>query len=54
MIQVLAGLKAIPVEYEEAAKIGGNKWQMFWRVRFPLCKNAYRLVGDYCRAVQFK
>ena len=35
MIQVLAGLKAIPVEYEEAAKIdGANKWQMFWRVRF--------------------
>ena len=42
MIQVLAGLKAIPVEYEEAAKIdGANKWQMFWRVRFPLLKHLW-------------
>ena len=44
MIQVLAGLKAIPVEYEEAAKIdGANKWQMFWRVRFPLLKTPMAL-----------
>ena len=55
MIQVLAGLKAIPVEYEEAAKIdGANKWQMFWRVRFTSLKNTYGPVSDYCGPFQFK
>ena len=39
MIQVLAGLKAIPHEYEEAAYLdGANKWELFWRVRLPLLK----------------
>ncbi len=39
MVQVLAGLKSIPKEYEEAAYVdGADKWQMFWRIRFPLLK----------------
>ncbi|PYG87128.1 carbohydrate ABC transporter membrane protein 1 (CUT1 family) [Ruminiclostridium sufflavum DSM 19573] len=39
MVQVLAGLKSIPQEYEEASKIdGANKWKTFWFVRFPLLK----------------
>ena len=39
MVQVLAGLKAIPYEYEEAALIdGASGWDLFWRVRLPLIK----------------
>lgn len=39
MVQVLAGLKSIPQEYEEAAVIdGSNRWNLFWRIRFPLLK----------------
>lgn len=39
MVQVLAGLKSIPKEYEEAAFVdGANKWQLFWLIRFPLLK----------------
>lgn len=39
MVQMVAGLKAIPKEYEEAAMIdGANKWQLFWRVRLPQLK----------------
>ena len=39
MVQLVAGLKAIPKEYDEAAMIDGvNKWQMFWFVRLPQLK----------------
>lgn len=39
MVQLVAGLKGIPKEYEEAAMIdGANKWQLFWRVRLPQLK----------------
>lgn len=39
MVQMVAGLKAIPKEYEEAAMIdGANKWQLFWKVRLPQLK----------------
>lgn len=39
MVQILAGLKAIPYEYEEAALIdGASGWDLFWRVRLPLVK----------------
>lgn len=39
MVQMVAGLKAIPREYEEAAMIdGANRWQLFWRVRLPQLK----------------
>lgn len=39
MVQVLAGLKSVPHDLEEAAYVdGANKWQMFWAVRFPMLK----------------
>lgn len=39
MVQALAGLKAIPEDLIEAARIdGANKWDIFWRVRLPLIK----------------
>lgn len=39
VIQILAGLKSIPAEYEEAAFIdGANKWILFWKIRLPLVK----------------
>lgn len=39
MVQMVAGLKAIPKEYDEAAVIdGANKWQLFWQVRLPQLK----------------
>ncbi len=39
MVQILAGLKSIPHEYEEAGFIdGANRWNLFWRIRFPLLK----------------
>jgi multiple sugar transport system permease protein len=37
MLIYLAGLKGIPVEMHEAAKIdGANSWQAFWRITMPL------------------
>lgn len=39
MVQMVAGLKAIPKEYDEAGVIdGANKWQLFWQVRVPQLK----------------
>lgn len=39
MVIFLAGLKAIPEEFYEAAKIdGAGAWQRFWRVTLPLMK----------------
>jgi multiple sugar transport system permease protein len=39
MVVFLAGLQAIPDELHEAARIdGGNSWQRFWRVTFPLLR----------------
>ena len=39
MVQLVAGLKGIPKEYDEAAMIdGANKWQLFWKVRLPQLK----------------
>ena len=44
MVQMVAGLKAIPKEYDEAAMIdGANKWQMFWKVRLPQLKTPMAL-----------
>ncbi|MFC0302682.1 carbohydrate ABC transporter permease [Virgibacillus soli] len=37
MLIFLAGLKGIPKQFYEAAKIdGANKWRMFWGITFPL------------------
>lgn len=39
MVQVLAGLKAIPIDYEEAARIdGANRFQLFFRIKMPMLK----------------
>ncbi|MET3898087.1 raffinose/stachyose/melibiose transport system permease protein [Devosia sp. UYZn731] len=37
MIIYIAGLKSVSVDVVEAASIdGANRWQTFWRVRFPM------------------
>ncbi|MEF9973983.1 MAG: sugar ABC transporter permease [Clostridia bacterium] len=37
MILFIAGLLCVSEEYVEAAKIdGANKWQLFWRIKWPL------------------
>ena len=37
MIIFVAALKSITPEYSEAATVdGASKWQLFWRVTFPL------------------
>lgn len=42
MVIILAGLQAVPSEYQEAALIdGANGWQKFWRVTFPLILPAF-------------
>ena len=42
MVIILAGLQAVPPEYQEAATIdGANAWQRFWRVTFPLILPAF-------------
>jgi ABC-type sugar transport system permease subunit len=45
MVVLLAGLKAIPEEYYEAARIdGANRWQEFQRITLPLLKPALLFV----------
>jgi len=45
VIILLAGLKGIPEDYEEAAKIdGANPWQIFWLIVLPLLKTPLLLV----------
>jgi multiple sugar transport system permease protein len=40
-IVLLAGLQAIPDEYQEAARIdGGSRWQVFWKITLPLLRPA--------------
>ena len=42
MVIILAGLQAVPPEYQEAATIdGANAWQRFWRVTSPLILPAF-------------
>lgn len=39
MVIFLAGLKAIPEEFYEAARVdGANGWQQFWRITLPLLR----------------
>jgi len=39
MAMYLAGLRGIPIEEEEAAKVdGASGWQIFWKIKFPLLK----------------
>lgn len=46
MINILAGLKGIPVSMEEAALIdGAGRWQRFWHVRLPMIKTSMLISG---------
>jgi ABC-type sugar transport system permease subunit len=42
---VLAGLKTIPVELHESARVdGGGSWRVFWRVTYPLLKPIFLVL----------
>jgi ABC-type sugar transport system permease subunit len=44
-ITVLAGLKTIPAELNEAARVdGASPWRVFWRITFPLLKPIYLVL----------
>jgi ABC-type sugar transport system permease subunit len=46
VILLLAGLKAIPEDYSEAARIdGASNWQIFWYVTLPLLRTPLLLVS---------
>jgi ABC-type sugar transport system permease subunit len=44
-VSVLAGLKTIPSELHESARVdGANSWRIFWRITFPLLKPIYLVL----------
>jgi ABC-type sugar transport system permease subunit len=44
-VSVLAGLKTIPGELFESARVdGANPWRIYWRVTFPLLKPIYLVL----------
>jgi ABC-type sugar transport system permease subunit len=44
-VAVLAGLKTIPAELHEAARVdGGGPWRIFWRVTYPLLKPIFLVL----------
>jgi len=44
-VSVLAGLKTIPSELHESARVdGANSWRIFWRVTYPLLKPIYLVL----------
>ena len=44
-VTVLAGLKTIPVELHESARVdGGGSWRVFWRVTYPLLKPIFLVL----------
>ncbi len=44
-VTVLAGLKTIPAELNEAARVdGASPWRIYWRVTFPLLKPIYLVL----------
>jgi N,N'-diacetylchitobiose transport system permease protein len=44
-VTVLAGLKTIPAELTEAARVdGASPWRVFWRITFPLLKPIYLVL----------
>lgn len=46
MLIFLAGLQAIPAEYEEAARIdGANRWNVFRHITLPLLRPVFILVA---------
>jgi len=44
-VTVLAGLKTIPAELNEAARVdGASPWRIFWRVTYPLMKPIFLVL----------
>jgi len=44
-VAVLAGLKTIPAELNEAARVdGASPWRIFWRITYPLMKPIFLVV----------
>ena len=44
-VSVLAGLKTIPAELHESARVdGGGAWRIFWRVTYPLLKPIFLVL----------
>ncbi|TDD20629.1 carbohydrate ABC transporter permease [Nonomuraea diastatica] len=44
-VSVLAGLKGVPAELYEAAKVdGAAPWRTFWRITFPLLKPVFAVL----------
>jgi N,N'-diacetylchitobiose transport system permease protein len=44
-VAVLAGLKTIPAELYEAAKVdGASPWRVFWKITFPLMKPIFTVL----------
>jgi ABC-type sugar transport system permease subunit len=44
-VTVLAGLKTIPAELHESARVdGGGAWRIFWRITFPLLKPIFLVL----------
>jgi len=44
-VSVLAGLKTIPAELHEAARVdGAGPWRMFWKVTYPILKPIFLVL----------
>jgi ABC-type sugar transport system permease subunit len=44
-VSVLAGLKTIPADLHDSARVdGGGPWRIFWRVTYPLLKPIFLLL----------
>jgi ABC-type sugar transport systems, permease components len=44
-VAVLAGLKTIPAELHESARVdGGGPWRIFWRITYPLLKPIFLVL----------
>jgi N,N'-diacetylchitobiose transport system permease protein len=44
-IAVLAGLRTIPAELHESARVdGGGPWQIFWRITYPILKPIFMVL----------
>ena len=44
-VSVLAGLKTVPAELLESARVdGGGSWKIFWRVTYPLLKPIFLVL----------
>lgn len=55
MIMFIGGLKAIPNQLYEAAKIdGANSWQLFWNVTWPMLSPTTFMVTILCIIASFQ